>query len=256
MSTPPSSGSLRAGAPSSPQLRDALRTARVLATDVVRHFVGLALQGSGPVLSTTSAQGLRAAKSAFAPTLQRFGVELEVLHAERVPADGGLVLLWNQESHLDHLVLVTAIPRPFFSLFNNELGRVPFYGAHLRAAGHVHVDRTDESQWRPAVARAAERVRDGECVLVSPEGTRSRDGQLLPMKRGAFLLAAASTRPLQCVTVVGGHRRLPRGSPVVRPGPARVVFSELIPNDGDPTGLAERVAATFRETKEAFAVER
>jgi 1-acyl-sn-glycerol-3-phosphate acyltransferase len=128
----------------------------------------------------------------------------------------------------------------------------------MRRSGHFHVDRTDEAQWRASVARAAEAVRAGACVLVSPEGTRSRDGRLLPMKRGAFLLAAAAQRPVVCVTVVGGHDRLPRGSPVVRAGPLRVVFSEPIATAGHPeddtTALQERVVATFTRDLLAFPV--
>jgi 1-acyl-sn-glycerol-3-phosphate acyltransferase len=181
-------------------------------------------------------------------------VRLEVLHADRVPAEGGLVLFWNQESHLDHLVLASAIPRPFFSLYNNAIARFPLYGAHMRATGHVHVDRNDEAQWRASIAQAAARVRDGECVLVSPEGTRSWDGQLLPMKRGALMLAIASGRPVQCVTVVGGHARLPRGSAVVRAGTLRVVFAEPIVDETQEDALAHRVAATFERAKAQHAV--
>jgi 1-acyl-sn-glycerol-3-phosphate acyltransferase len=157
--------------------------------------------------------------------------------------------MWNQESHLDHLVLALAVPRPFFSLYNNAVASTPLYGAYLRKHGHVHVDRHNEAQWRPAIASAAARVSAGECVLVSPEGTRSSDGQLLPMKRGAFLLARQACRPLICVTLVGGHERLPRGAMVVRPGPLHVEFSEpLAPNDtkGD---LEQRVVETFMAAK-------
>jgi 1-acyl-sn-glycerol-3-phosphate acyltransferase len=188
--------------------------------------------------------------------LHHLGVELEVLFPERALSGGGLVLMWNQESHLDHLVLASAIPRPFFSLYNNEIARFPLYGAHMRATGHVHVDRNDESQWRPAIARAAARVQGGECVLVSPEGTRSWDGRLLPMKRGAFILAAASGRPIVCVTVVGGHARLPRGSAVVRGGPVRVVFAEPVAPDSDEAALAGRVTATFERVKADHALPR
>ena len=67
---------------------------------------------------------------------------------------------------------------------------------------------------------------------MSPEGTRSDDGRLLPMKRGAFILAVTSQRPIVCATVVGGHDRMPRGSPIVRAGPLRVVFSAPIPTAG------------------------
>ena len=142
-----------------------------------------------------------------------------------------------------------AIPRPFLSFFNNEVARTPFYGAQLAAAGHLHLDRNDEAQWRASVARGAALVREGRCFLVSPEGTRSRDGRLLPMKRGAFIFAVASQRPIVCVTVLGGHDRMPRGSPIVRAGPVRVVFSEPIPTEShrvdDLAPLQAEVVATF-----------
>lgn len=202
-----------------------------------------------PQPSSSSQEGLARFRAASQPALARLGVTLEVRHADRVPREGGVVLMWNQASHLDHLVLPTVIPRPFFSLLNNAFARTPIYGRYMTTSGHVHVDARDEAQWRPAVAGAAERVRRGECVLVSPEGTRSWDGRLLPMKRGAFLLAIASGRPIVCVTLAGAHARLPRGSAVVRPGPVRVTFSEPIPTAGhDPErrgALEAQVVAAF-----------
>jgi 1-acyl-sn-glycerol-3-phosphate acyltransferase len=235
--------------PPGPATSDVARTVRTLATDVLPYLARMALSRPGSLATSNTPEGHRQIREAFARTLRRLGIELEILFPERVSPEGGLVLMWNQESHLDHLVLASAIPRPFFSLYNNEIARFPFYGAHMRATGHVHVDRNDETQWRPSIARAADRVRDGECVLVSPEGTRSWDGRLLPMKRGAFILAASSRRPIQCVTVIGGHERLPRGSAVVRAGRMRVVFAEPIANDGDEAVLATRVAETFDRVK-------
>jgi 1-acyl-sn-glycerol-3-phosphate acyltransferase len=187
--------------------------------------------------------------------LALLGIDLEVLHADRVPATGGYVLMWNQESHLDHLVLTAAMPRRIFTTFNNEVRRVPFYGEYLARNGHVWLDRNDEEQWRPAIASAAQRVRDGECVVVSPEGTRSRDGRLLPMKRGAFILAELSQRPIILVTVIGGHQRMPRGSPVVRAGKMRVVFSEPIRMpDGGVEAWKSLVVEGFESTKAQYAI--
>jgi 1-acyl-sn-glycerol-3-phosphate acyltransferase len=245
--------------PPPPGAGDVARTLRTLGTDLVPNLARLALRPLRPLPTTCTADGLAIVRASARATLGRFGVDLEILFPERVPASGGLVLFWNQESHLDHLVLVSSIPRPFFSLYNNAIARFPFYGAYMRDGGHVHVDRNDEAQWRPSIARAAERVQGGECVLVSPEGTRSWDGRLLPMKRGALMLAAAARRPVVCVTVVGGHARLPRGSAFVRAGPVRVVFAEPIANErgeGEDAErwLGEEVARTFERTKREHAL--
>jgi 1-acyl-sn-glycerol-3-phosphate acyltransferase len=237
--------------PPPPSAGDGLRTIRALVRGVLPTFLRLGLHRVVPAPSTSTPEGLLRVRATFGAIVRDLGIDLDVVHEERVPSQGGLVLMWNQESHLDHLVLAAAIPRPFFSLFNNEVARFPIYGAHMRATGHVHVDRNDEAQWRVSIAEAADRVKAGECVLVSPEGTRSWDGELLPMKRGAFLLAAASMRPVVCTTVIGGHERLPRGAAFVRRGAMRVVFSEPIANDGDADALALRVAETFTTTKHA-----
>jgi len=245
--------------PPPPAAGDVTRTVRTMATDLVPYLARLALAPLRSPATTCTAEGLAIVSKFSRATLRRFGVDLEILFRERVAASGGLVLLWNQESHLDHLVLGSSIPRPFFSLYNNAIARFPFYGAYMRDGGHVHVDRNDESQWRPSIARAAARVGGGECVLVSPEGTRSWDGRLLPLKRGALMLAAASRRPVVCVTVIGGHARLPRGSAVVRGGPVRVVFAEPLANEGGEGEeaervLGERIAETFERLKEEYAL--
>lgn len=235
-------------APPPPSISDAARTLRVAVTDFIPYLVRLGT--SGDRLSTAAEGGLAEIRASFRRTLERLGVRLDVIGAERVPREGGLLLFWNQESHLDHLVLASAIPRPFVCLYNNEIARLPLYGEHMRRTGHLHVDRTDEAQWRASVAAAAARVKEGACVLVSPEGTRSWDGKLLPMKRGAFLLATSAEVPIVCVTVIGGHERMPRGSPFVRSGALRVVFSEAIATAGESDArLQAAVVETFERTK-------
>ncbi len=230
------------------------RSLAAIVTDIVPYLAKLAIVSVWPQPSTTTAEGLRRVSASFSRTLHRLGIEVEVLECSRVPSEGGIVFMWNQESHLEHLVLAAAIPRPFFSLYNNEVARVPFYGAHMRRTGHAHVDRNDETQWRASIESAAARVHAGECVLVSPEGTRSRDGNLLPMKRGAFILAKRAMRPIVCVTVIGSHARMPRGSAIVRGGPIRVVFSQAISSDADDDRLRTRVRDTFIRIKAEYAL--
>jgi len=224
---------------------DAARTGFAVAS-LAGQLARVGLRGSGgPAPASTTADGLALIRRFCLDQLARVGVRLEVLRAESVPADGGLVFMWNQASHLDHLVVPPAMPRPFHSIYNNAVHRTPLYGKYMARQGHFWVDRTDEAQWRAQIAIVAERVRQGACVLVSPEGTRSWDGRLLPMKRGAFLLARQASRPIVCVTVVGAHDRLPRGGVAVRPGPVRVVFGDPLPvSSGDPT-LEAQVIATF-----------
>ena len=205
---------------------DIVRTARVagaflgpMALDLVRDRV------SG---DSTTAAGLASIRVRCEHLLAQISVDVEVRHRERVPAAGGLVFMWNQTSHLDHVLLPVAIPRPFHTTYNNEVRRFPIYGRYLAKTDHFWLDRNDETQWRDQLARAALRIRGGACVLVSPEGTRSRDGRLLPMKRGAFILARTAERPIVCVTVRGARDRWPRGRMGIRPGAVTIDLSHPI----------------------------
>jgi 1-acyl-sn-glycerol-3-phosphate acyltransferase len=184
--------------------------------------------------------------------LALLGLDLVVHGTERLLADGQ-VLMWNQTSHLDHLILVAAIPLAFRSLYNFEVARAPIYGPWLRRQEHFLVDRRDEAQWRRSVAEAAAWVRAGNTILVSPEGTRSWDGELLPMKRGAFILAVQAGRPIVPLAVYGAQRALPRGRAVVARGTIEVEFRPAVSTEGFTEdrreSLAERVAAALREAQ-------
>ncbi len=227
------------------------RTALVVGTGAPKVVVDFLLDSIRPVPSTTTLEGLVAVRRFSLKILGWLGVELEVRGQDRVPRDGGVLFMWNQESHLDHLLLGASVPRPFASLYNNEVAKTPLYGDWFRRNGHFHVDRRDEEQWRESVARAGAAIRGGKCVVVSPEGTRSWDAHLLPMKRGAFMLARAAERPIVCVTFVGAHACLPRGSASVRPGKVVAELSAPIEVRADDETLEQKVVDTFEATKAA-----
>ena len=85
--------------------------------------------------------------------------------------------------------------------------RVPFFGWAMWATKHITVDRADPLDAVKSLERARERIAAGISVVVFPEGTRSRDGHLLPFKKGGFLLAAEDRRQDR-----PGHHRRQRGN--------------------------------------------
>lgn len=163
------------------------------------------------------------------------GISVRRIHAERLETRRGFVLIANHESFCDILVLLANLPMQVRFLAKREIFRVPVLGWSIRAAGFVPVDRGDRTRSSATVEAALERLSTGRSVVIFPEETRTRTGELLPFKKGAALLALRSGFPLLPLGLAGTRRILPRGSLLMRPG--RVVLSV-----GEPIAVAGRSA--------------
>lgn len=124
---------------------------------------------------------------------------VEVHHAERVPATGGVILAANHVGAIDGPLLAIVAPRPVHALTKQEMfaGRL---GGFLRGAGQVPLDRFHAD---PGAIRTCLRVlRDRGAVGIFPEGTRG-DGELRRFHHGAAYLALVTGAPVVPVTLVG-----------------------------------------------------
>jgi 1-acyl-sn-glycerol-3-phosphate acyltransferase len=177
-----------------------------------------------------------------AAVVERLGIDLQVEGAERVPPGRAYVYMSNHQSHLDIPILYASLPSPTIRMVGKaELFRIPVWGPALRKAEFIEVDRGDRAQALSAMARAAELVKDGVSIWVAPEGTRSRDGRLSPLKKGGFHLAVGTGAPIVPVAIRGTIDVLPRGTKKMRSGlPVAVTI-------GAPIEVEGRTAASLRE---------
>lgn len=172
------------------------------------------------------------------------GVRLTVRHTERLPFGQSAVIVANHASMADVLVLFAGLPVQIRFMAKRSVFRVPFLGWGMAAAGFIPVDRGDARRAQEAVEVALKRLRGGRFVVVFPEETRSRDGELLPFKKGAALLAIRAGLPMVPVGIVGTFHVLPRGT--LRTLPGRVVLSV-----GEPISTAGRTPADREELTQA-----
>lgn len=160
----------------------------------------------------------------WARTILAFsGVSLRVLRPERLRDLPPVVLVANHESLADILVLLATVPLQVRFLAKRSVFRVPVLGWSIRAAGFVPVDRGDRKRSASTFEAALARLTSGRSVVIFPEETRTRTGDLLPFKKGAALLALRSGCPLLPVGIAGTRPVLSRESLV--PSAGRVVLA-------------------------------
>ena len=193
---------------------------------------------------------LRFARGWARSVLAVAGISVRVLHPEKAERGKSVVVVANHESFCDILVLLATLPLPVRFLAKRSVFRVPVLGWSIAAAGFVPVDRGDRARGAATVEAALRRLRGGRSLVIFPEETRTRDGALLPFKRGAAHLALKSGLPLLPVGIAGTFRILPRGTWEIRPGPVIVAVGDSIDVAG--RSLRQRDAVTV-ESREAIA---
>ncbi len=158
----------------------------------------------------------------------RLYFRLGVSGQEGIPEEGPCILASNHCSYLDPIAVGTASPRPIHPLAKEELWRVPLLSWWLKRIGVIPIRR---GQGDAGSLRAAlEALGHGETILVFPEGTRSRDGNIGPLKSGVGFLACRSRATIIPTYISGTFHALPRTGIFPRPVKISVHF-------GSPVGL-------------------
>lgn len=208
------------------------------------HFVWF---GVWALLVTIPLSILQVTSHQFRPTARNFkrwsglwgrailtGIGIRVRTTERVRIDAHqpCIFVSNHQNALDILVLAAALPYPFGFLAKAELERVPFLGFAIRNSASVLIDRSDMRRSVASMKLAGERIRGGTSVLVFAEGSRSYARDLLPFKKGAFLLAVEAGVPLVPVAIVDAYRYMDERRRLVRAGTVHLRLGEPVSLNG------------------------
>lgn len=163
------------------------------------------------------------------------------------------IFMANHTSFLDILVLLTTVRQDVRFLAKRSLFFIPVFGWSMWLAGFIPVDRDRKDRAKDAFDRLAASLQQGFSILVFPEGTRSRTGELLAFKKSGFLLALKTGLPIVPVGISGAGQILSRGGLRVVPGRVVVRMGEPIPTAGLGVGhraeLMERVRAELDRLK-------
>lgn len=136
-----------------------------------------------------------------------FTVDLAIAGAEhfkQLSAGRKIIIMSNHQSQLDIPCLAKAADRLIGFVAKQELGRIPLLNFWMRQIGCVFINRTDKRGAHAALEKAAQQMSD-KPLVVFPEGTRSRDGALMPFKLGGTRLALLAQAVIIPVLIEGSR---------------------------------------------------
>jgi 1-acyl-sn-glycerol-3-phosphate acyltransferase len=161
------------------------------------------------------------------------GIRVEVNGVDRVPAHTACIFMANHVSNLDPPALIPNIPGRTSAFLKRSLMHIPVLGLGFQLAEFIPVNRDGRRESAQESVEAAQRIlAKGIHIMTFVEGTRSRDGRLLPFKKGPFYLAKETGAPCIPVSIWGTETMMAKGSARIRPGTAHVTFhAPLLPAD-------------------------
>jgi len=180
--------------------------------------------------------------------LALLGIRVEVAGGEHIQRQRAALYAVNHASNVEPPIIFAVLreltPR-LKVVYKAVLRKLPILGRGFDAVGFVPIERENRERATQAIDQAARSVQAGNSLLMFPEGTRSRTGELLPFKKGAFILAIKAQAPVVPTAIFGAARAMRPGSPLIWPTTVRVHFGAPIETTGlelvDRDRLAERV---------------
>jgi 1-acyl-sn-glycerol-3-phosphate acyltransferase len=186
-------------------------------------FFSLPLIVLGAIDHRMSSLGIIKRHMEIAPFLQRWmaqvvllisGVHLTAqgMNADKFLVDKGqIVVFFSHASSLDAFIICATCPIRYRVLAKKELFLIPYFGWLLVAFGGVPIDRKNRADAVQSLNTTAKMSRDGDCILVSPEGTRSTTGQLMSFKKGPLYLWESLEARVNPIVIFGAFDLYPPG---------------------------------------------
>ena len=176
----------------------------------------------------------------LAKLLARMMFSMRVIHQERMVESGPLLIAVNHSSFFDPPLAGICSERGVYYLARKTLLKWPFFGPLFPAMNVIPVERDGNDM--SALREVIKKVKDGNAVLLFPEGTRSVDGNLQPARAGIGLVIAKTGAPVLPMRIFGAYEAFPKNA-------RRFQLSQITVVIGEPIYFSEEeISHTSRET--------
>ena len=183
------------------------------------------------------------------------GIRIHVGGREHLQRNRAAVYAVNHASNVEPPILFDVLSDLFPRLrilYKAELRKLPILTRAFDLAGFVPLERGNRDQSLPAIEGAARALREGNSFLIFPEGTRSRSGDLLPFKKGGFILALKGQAPVVPVAIWGARAAMRKGSPIIYPVMVEVQIGAPVETAGLTLDDRDRLIADVRREVESM----
>ncbi len=160
--------------------------------------------------------------------LRLSNTKVKVIGEENLMRGQPQIFMSNHQSDFDILISLAYVPVQFRWIAKKELFSIPVFGAAMRSAGYIEIDRSNREKAMHSIDEAALSIRRGKSIMTFPEGSRSRDGEIKAFKQGTFYLAIKSGVPIIPVSIIGSGRIMPKRSLRIKSGQIKLVFGKPI----------------------------
>lgn len=174
------------------------------------------------------------------------GIRVTIKGVQHLQADSSAIYMCNHQSNYDIPVLLGRLPVQFRWLAKAELFRIPIFSRGMKGCGYISIDRSDRKAAFASLKRAADTIRNGTSVMIFPEGTRSVDGDILPFKKGGFVLAVDAGVPIIPIILRGTWSIMPKDRWLIKPRPITLEILAPIETSGYTRKTKDELMAHVR----------
>jgi 1-acyl-sn-glycerol-3-phosphate acyltransferase len=178
------------------------------------------------------------------------GVRVKTVNPDVFTPGEPYIFAANHQSAFDILALLGKLKVQFRWLAKESLFNIPVFGWAMRKTGYIPINRSNPKQAYQSLLQAAKKVNEGTSILIFPEGTRQETDHLGDFKKGGFILALKSQKPIVPVGIIGSAKVLPKNSYRITPGTIKIILGKPIPTAGIHTRDAEILMEKVREAIE------
>jgi 1-acyl-sn-glycerol-3-phosphate acyltransferase len=165
--------------------------------------------------------------------LKLAGITVVVKGRENILKNEKILFVSNHQGNFDIPILLGCLDRRVAFIAKDEIKKMPFIGQWMELLNCVFIERNNIKQSIKAINKGAKYMKDGQAMVVFPEGTRSIDGSLNEFKAGSLKLAVKSKSKVVPVTINGSINVMKKGELLIKPSQVILTISKAIEIDED-----------------------